>query len=185
MTITPDLCDKHKITGYPQINLYRNGEFVEQFKKGRDYDTVWAYITQHAEPSVSKAQPIDDAVAAAPAAPTTPALDYNSAGTVLVLDSASFEATRRQGPAFVKFYAPWCGHCKRLAPHWSQLAHAMQHKLTIAEVDCEEQPALCKREGVTGYPMLFYYSAAGTKTEYTGGRKFEQLKAFADKANSP
>lgn len=104
---------------------------------------------------------------------------------MLVLDSSSFDTTLRQGPAFVKFYAPWCGHCKKLAPHWTQLARHMQHRLTVAEVDCEDQPAVCKREGVTGYPMLFFYGPTGAKTEYTGGRKFEHLSAFADKANAP
>ncbi len=45
---------------------------------------------------------------------------------------------------------------------------------------------MCKQEGITGYPMLYYYGGKGAgKTEYTGGRKFEQLKAFADKVSGP
>ena len=62
----------------------------------------------------------------------------------------------------------------------------MQHKLNIAEVNCEAHSALCKKEGVTGYPMLFYYGGKNAgKTEYTGGRKIEQLKAFAEKVSGP
>lgn len=78
-----------------------------------------------------------------------------------------------------------CGHCKKLAPTWTQLAGEMQHKLKIAEVNCEEHSAICRQEGVTGYPMLFYYGGKGTKTEYTGGRKLEQLRAFAEKVSGP
>ena len=61
----------------------------------------------------------------------------------------------------------------------------MQHKLTVAEVDCEAHNALCRSQGVTGYPMLQYYGDKNTRTEYTGGRKLEQLKAFADKVSGP
>ena len=59
----------------------------------------------------------------------------------------------------------------------------MQYKLNIAEVNCEAHSALCKSQGITGYPMLQYYGGKGTKTEYTGGRKLEQLLAFAEKVS--
>lgn len=79
-----------------------------------------------------------------------------------------------------------CGHCKKLAPIWTELARNMRGKLTIAEVNCEEQGALCRSQGVTGYPMLYYYpSGKDTKMEYTGGRKLEQLIAFAEKLSGP
>lgn len=62
----------------------------------------------------------------------------------------------------------------------------MRGKLDIVEVDCEAHGALCRSQGISGYPMLFYYGTnGGSKTEYTGGRKPEQLKAFAEKVSGP
>jgi len=60
----------------------------------------------------------------------------------------------------------------------------MQHKLNVAEVDCEQHKALCTSQGVAGFPTMFYY-AHGAKTEYSGGRSYDQLVSFADKASNP
>jgi thiol-disulfide isomerase/thioredoxin len=77
-----------------------------------------------------------------------------------------------------------CGHCRKLAPIWTQLAKRMQHKLAIAEVNCEDHGVLCQSQGVQGYPMLFFY-ANGEKVEYTGGRTLDKLEAFVDKVSKP
>ncbi len=37
---------------------------------------------------------------------------------------------------FVKFYAPWCGHCKKLAPTWEKLATLLKGEVIVAEMDC-------------------------------------------------
>lgn len=79
-----------------------------------------------------------------------------------------------------------CGHCKKLAPIWTQLAAEMRGKLNIAEVDCEQNSGLCRSQGIAGYPMLYYYGQRGHgKTEYTGNRKLEMLKAFSEKISGP
>lgn len=40
-------------------------------------------------------------------------------------------------PWFVKFYAPWCGHCQHLAPTWEKMANKLKGKVNVAEVNCE------------------------------------------------
>lgn len=61
----------------------------------------------------------------------------------------------------VKFYAPWCGHCKRLAPTYIDLALAFEGRddVVIAEFDADAEKSIPSRYGVTGYPTVkvFFY----------------------------
>ncbi|PIL36535.1 hypothetical protein GSI_00224 [Ganoderma sinense ZZ0214-1] len=187
-----DLCTKHHVDGYPQMNLYKDGKFVETFNQARGLDILTDYLAAHAEPQDPPA-PEPTSQESPPQVTDKDELaeqmvsheDLNPAGTVLSLDEKNFREIVDKGHVFVKFFAPWCGHCKKLAPTWTQLAGQMQHKLNVAEVNCEAHNALCKMQGITGYPMLHYYGGKGTKTEYTGGRKLEQLLAFAEKVSGP
>ncbi|KAG1740372.1 thioredoxin-like protein [Suillus lakei] len=189
-----DLCTENGVTGYPQMNLYRNGQFVEIFTKDRDFDILVDFLLARAEPtanSLTSSTTVEQEEMAAEIVPVDENLviqasqvESNPSGDVISLTSETFDNFVAQAPTFVKFFAPWCGHCKKLAPTWTQVARRMQHKLNIAEVNCDEFKSLCSKQGVTGYPMLFYYSH-GAKTEYTGSRKYEPLVAFADKAASP
>ncbi|CCL99003.1 uncharacterized protein FIBRA_01011 [Fibroporia radiculosa] len=197
--INGDLCSKNGVDGYPQMNLYRNGQFVESYGDSREYELLTAYLSSHAEPTSKPKLPPTPTPEPAPIPHAEepsqdgkydpipePARDLNPRGAVLALTDKTFGDAIKEGTVFIKFYAPWCGHCKKLAPIWTQLAGKMQHKLTIAEVNCEAHDALCRNEGVTGFPMLVYYGPnGGGKTEYTGGRKLEQLKAFSEKVIGP
>ena len=62
-------------------------------------------------------------------------------------------------PWFIKFYAPWCGHCKHLAPVWAEFNRMHLDELNVATVDCtqEESRPLCSRVEVRGYPTLIYF----------------------------
>ena len=59
-------------------------------------------------------------------------------------------------PSFVKFFAPWCGHCKTLAPRWTELASQLKDQVHVYEVDCDQgaNKKVCKQEGVKVYPTL-------------------------------
>jgi protein disulfide-isomerase A1 len=81
----------------------------------------------------------------------------------------------------VKYYAPWCGHCKKLAPIWDQLGDAFKSNsdITIAKMDSTANEV----EGVNvrGYPTLIYYGKdAKEGKNYEGGRDFEALKSFVE-----
>lgn len=57
---------------------------------------------------------------------------------------------------FVKFFAPWCGHCQRLAPTWVQLSDevAKDKDIIIAEFDADTERDIAQKYGVSGYPTL-------------------------------
>ena len=78
-----------------------------------------------------------------------------------------------------------CGHCKKLAPIWEKLAKELQGRVTVAEVNCDDYKSLCSSEGVTGFPMLFFYSESGKKSEYSGTRNLEAMKNWAERAVRP
>lgn len=85
-------------------------------------------------------------------------------------------------PALVEFFAPWCGHCKNLAPTYEELATvfaAQGNKVTIAKVDADAHRDLGKRFGVQGFPTLKWFDGkSDVPSDYSGGRDLESLQSF-------
>ncbi|KAF8968140.1 protein disulfide isomerase [Flammula alnicola] len=106
-----------------------------------------------------------------------------SASNVLDLGPDNFDSVIGKGkPALVEFFAPWCGHCKNLAPVYEQLADVYAHakdKVIIAKIDADgEGKPLGKKYGVTGYPTLKWFDGDGNDDKYTDGRDLESLTSF-------
>eukprot|EP00747_Dinoflagellata_sp_TGD_P072667 gnl/TRDRNA2_/TRDRNA2_157574_c0_seq2.p1 gnl/TRDRNA2_/TRDRNA2_157574_c0~~gnl/TRDRNA2_/TRDRNA2_157574_c0_seq2.p1 ORF type:complete len:231 (+),score=51.83 gnl/TRDRNA2_/TRDRNA2_157574_c0_seq2:39-731(+) len=85
---------------------------------------------------------------------------------------------------FIKFYAPWCGHCKALAPAWDQLMEVAADTpgILVAEADCTNAEGglqLCEEHGVTNYPSL-QWGDANNLEEYEGGHGFDEMYGFAE-----
>ena len=80
-----------------------------------------------------------------------------------VVDKENGYSVRGDKHWFVKFYAPWCGHCKKLAPTWLDLHNDVGSEANVAKVDCttDKGKPLCKEYGVKGYPTLIALPAGG------------------------
>jgi len=81
--------------------------------------------------------------------------------------------------------APWCGHCKTLAPEYEQVGTAFaRHKksVIVAKVDCDAHRDLCGRFDVKGFPTLkFFPKGSTTPQDYQGGRKANDIVAYINK----
>nr|CAG4649231.1 EOG090X0438 [Scapholeberis mucronata]SVE93541.1 EOG090X0438 [Scapholeberis mucronata] len=84
--------------------------------------------------------------------------------------------------ALVMFYAPWCGHCKRLKPEFEKAASLLKSNdppVTLAKVDCTEGgKSTCNRFSVQGYPTLKIFKNGEVSSEYNGPRESAGIAKF-------
>lgn len=115
--------------------------------------------------------------------PKPKAAPANPQGISVPLTAENFQklVTTTQDPWFIKFYAPWCGHCQALAPSWSQMAKEMQHVLNVGEVNCDAEPRLCKDAHVNAFPTMYFFRG-GERVEYNGLRGLGDLINYAKRA---
>jgi len=81
----------------------------------------------------------------------------------------------------VEFYAPWCGHCKQLAPIWDQLGEAYKDhpEIVIAKMDATTNEL--EDVKVQSFPTIkFFPKGSSQVVDYSGERTFEGFKAFLE-----
>ncbi|XP_034937220.1 protein disulfide-isomerase A3 [Chelonus insularis] len=102
---------------------------------------------------------------------------------VLELTDADFTIELdRHDNTLVMFYAPWCGHCKRLKPEYAEAAGTLKGNvppITLAKVDCTEAGKdTCSKYGVSGYPTLKIFSKSEVVADYNGPREAKGIVKY-------
>eukprot|EP00803_Ostreobium_quekettii_P003350 evm.model.scf_260.2 EVM.evm.TU.scf_260.2 scf_260:6126-8161(+) len=95
-----------------------------------------------------------------------------------------------QRHALVEFYAPWCGHCKRLTPEYKSLGEKvaadpqLKNRVLIGKVNADEHRTLGSRFGVQGFPTIKYFARGGPVDKpdsYDGPRSADAFLEFLKK----
>ncbi|KAK3931157.1 Protein disulfide-isomerase A5 [Frankliniella fusca] len=165
-TVEQSLAKKFKVQGYPTVKLFHEG----QFKFDANVRDVERIITLMKDPT--KPPPVPEEEKPWSAVPSE----------VIHLTTESYkQILKKKRHALVMYYAPWCGHCKNLKPHYQDAAQVFEDEpqVTFAALDCTEHGEVCKFAGVSGYPTLKYYHYYNKgQSDYNGGRTKEDLVKF-------
>ncbi|KAL0274509.1 UNVERIFIED_CONTAM: hypothetical protein PYX00_002608 [Menopon gallinae] len=163
-----NLCAKNDVTGYPTLKFFKigNSEGIK-FRGTRDLSSLTSFINEQLG-------------TAAPEQADTPPVNVNG---LTELTESSFNKYIQKGNYFIKFFAPWCGHCQKLAPTWEDLAKSLENdeSVGIGKVDCTVHKSVCNNLEIKVYPTLLWIQDGKVVEKYQGQRTESELKSFVNK----
>jgi len=164
------ICNSFEVRGYPTLLWIEDGKKIDKYQEQRTVEALKNYVTEKLG-SQGKSDVVESD-------------ESNEIHHVIELTGDSFQSGIENGVTFVKFFAPWCGHCKRLAPTWEDLGKKFvgHPDVDIVKVDCtlDVNKNLCNEEEVEGFPTVFLYKNGKKISEYNGNRSLQDLYEFVN-----
>ncbi|KAL1006597.1 hypothetical protein UPYG_G00074260 [Umbra pygmaea] len=149
-TTSNSLASRFDVSGYPTFKIMKKGEPVD-YEGGRNEKDIVSRVKEVAQPDW---KPPPEAT--------------------LVLTNDNFdEVVNNADIILVEFYAPWCGHCKKLAPEFEKAAKDLSQRslsIPLAKVDATKETDIATRFGISGYPTLKIFRK-GKAFDYNGPRE--------------
>jgi len=158
-----DLGKKYDVSGFPTIKYFpANSKNPETYSGGRTVADFTDFLNKQAGTNVR-----------IKTAPTS----------VTVLDDKNFDSIVKDETkdVLVEFYAPWCGHCKQLAPKYEQVGTTFNGEpdVVIAKFDADANKIKPGEYGVSGYPTIKFFPKNNKAGEdYSGGREASDFISF-------
>ncbi|KAG6591096.1 protein disulfide-isomerase domain [Phytophthora cinnamomi] len=107
--------------------------------------------------------------------------DYGPRDSVVILTDKNFEKEVLQSPDYwlVEFYAPWCGHCKKLEPEYKAAAKKLKKHARLGVVDATVHQQLAHKYQIKGYPTIKEFGAKKKRPQdYRGGRTTREIVQY-------
>jgi protein disulfide-isomerase A1 len=126
----------------------------------------------------------------APSLKSEEVVEEDSTGAVTIAKGKSFNdiVINNTKDVLVEFYAPWCGHCKNLAPIWDELGmkYKKEDNVDIVKMDSVANEIDVEGVSVKGFPTIYFFKG-DDKThpvKYEEGRELKDFVAFLKKSGS-
>jgi len=97
------------------------------------------------------------------------------------LGEAGFDkfVARTELPVLVDFWAPWCGPCRSMAPHFERAAEALKGRVRLVKVNTEEAPQLASRYDIRAIPTLVLFRNGAEEKRMSGALDAGALERWA------
>jgi len=162
--------DKHRelgtrfgVSGFPTLKFFpANSKTAEAYQGGRTAKDITDFINSKTG--------LHGKIKTAP-----------TAVTVLTTENFNSIVKDPTKDVLVEFYAPWCGHCKKLAPDYDKVGQSFDGEagVVIAKLDADDHKSVATDYGVTGYPTIKFFPKDNKAGEpYEGGRSPQDFVDF-------
>ncbi|XP_066299646.1 uncharacterized protein [Branchiostoma lanceolatum] len=179
-----ELGQQYGVRGYPTLKYFKNGKVASDYNKGRAKDDIVAFMK-----SPQVAPPKTEEPPSKEVKPAASQEDGWETGDVHHLTADSFNTFMQQHHSvLVMFYAPWCGHCKKMKPAYLEAAEQLKKEkpeAKLAAVDATQHGDLASNYGVRGYPTLKYFQDGKEAYNYKKGRTTGDLVSFMKDPQAP
>ncbi|XP_057505947.1 protein disulfide isomerase-like 2-3 [Actinidia eriantha] len=167
------LAQEYGIKGFPTIKVFVPGKPPVDYQGAREVKPIAEFALQQVKTLLKDRLHGKDTGGSSENAEPTASVELNSRNfEELVLKSKELWV--------VEFFAPWCGHCKKLAPEWKKAANNLKGKVKLGHVDCDADKSLMSRFSVQGFPTILVFGAdKHSPLTYEGARTASAIESFA------
>lgn len=90
------------------------------------------------------------------------------------------EVLKSDKPVLLKFWAPWCGPCKMMAPVVDEVASEKEENLKVVSVNVDDAPEIASEHGVRGVPTVMLFKSGAKVASLVGAQSKTQLTQFIE-----
>ncbi|KAL6538194.1 Protein disulfide-isomerase 2-3 [Orobanche gracilis] len=162
------LAQEYGIKGFPTIKVFAPGKAPVDYQGARDVKPIVEYALQQVKALLKERLDGKSTGGSSQKSEPSASVELNSRNfDELVLKSKEFW--------IVEFFAPWCGHCKKLAPEWKKAANSLNGQVKLGHVDCDAE-----KFNVQGFPTILVFGAdKDSPFPYEGARSASAIESFA------
>ncbi|XP_023938732.2 protein disulfide-isomerase A5 [Bicyclus anynana] len=165
----------YNITGFPTLLFFDKGQYRFPYNGDNKRQAIVDFMRDPSSQLQKKKEVVDES--------------WSADSSVLHLTGDIFDSVLAKADhALVVFYAPWCGHCKRIKPEFEKAAAKIKEQkinALLAAVDATKEPELASRFGVKGYPTLKYFQKGEYKYDAGHARQEQQIIDFIKSPQEP
>ncbi|CAH2103869.1 unnamed protein product [Euphydryas editha] len=165
----------YNITGFPTLLYFEKGQLKFPYNGDNKHQAIVDFMRDPTSQQHKKREVTDES--------------WSKDSDVVHLTAQTFDTIlSKTEHALVVFYAPWCGHCKRIKPEFEKAATKIKNekiKGILAAVDATKESDLASRFGVKGYPTLKYFNKGEYKYDAGHARQEEQIIEFIKSPQEP
>ncbi|XP_010252582.1 PREDICTED: protein disulfide isomerase-like 2-3 [Nelumbo nucifera] len=167
------LAQEHGIQGFPTIKAFVPGKPPVDYQGARDAKAIAEFALKQIKALVKERLNEKPAGGSSEKSEPSASIELNSQ----IFDDMVLKS---KDLWIVEFFAPWCGHCKKLAPEWKKAANNLKGKVKLGHVNCDEEKSLMSRFKVQGFPTILVFGAdKDIPVSYEGARSASAIESFA------